>query len=238
MRTRRVVCLILCLAVATAVVCGCGSKKSDNPVRVGSPVTIMAVQASPDAPAVDVVLDGHSVLPSDTAYSQGLRYAASTGYIRLSAAQGTNTIEFRDFQSSTLLASAMTQAPSGEHTIFLMDSLASIETLAIDDTLTAPEAGKARVRFVNLTINAPVLDLAVAGGPIWFGNVGFRGYTPFKSVDAGTCDLEFRLAGTSGVGLRLNGVSFQAGRIYTLLAKGFVGGSGAQAPGVQIILNN
>ncbi|HXS82659.1 MAG TPA: DUF4397 domain-containing protein, partial [Methylomirabilota bacterium] len=51
-------------------------------------------------------------------------------------------------------------------------------------------------------------------------------------------DLEVRPAGTTTVALAIPGVTLQAGKIYTVFAKGFLGGSGAQALGAQIIVNN
>jgi len=82
------------------------------------------------------------------------------------------------------------------------------------------------------------VDVAVTGGPVLFGNQEFRDYTAFTPVDAGTYDLEVRLAGTSTVALPLPGITLTAGKIYTVFARGFVAGAGAQALGAQIIVNN
>ena len=38
--------------------------------------------------------------------------------------------------------------------------------------------------------------------------------------------------------LPLPGITLEAGKIYTVFAKGFVGGTGGQALGAQIIANN
>lgn len=47
-----------------------------------------------------------------------------------------------------------------------------------------------------------------------------------------------RLAGTATVALPLSGIVLQPGKINTVFAKGLVGGSGAQALGAQIIVDN
>ncbi|HMT12625.1 MAG TPA: DUF4397 domain-containing protein, partial [Ignavibacteria bacterium] len=60
----------------------------------------------------------------------------------------------------------------------------------------------------------------------------------FTAVDAGTYNLEVRLANTLTVVLPLNGVTLEAGKIYTVFARGFVGGSGIQQLNAQIIVNN
>ena len=65
----------------------------------------------------------------------------------------------------------------------------------------------------------------------------FKEYTAFTPLDAGTYNLEVRLAGTSTVALPLPGIVLTAGKIYTVYAKGFAGGMGAQALGAEIIVN-
>lgn len=108
----------------------------------------------------------------------------------------------------------------------------------LTDDLTAPASGKAHVRFVHLSPNAPAVDVAVTGGAVVFGNKSFKDYTAFTPLDAGTYNLEVRVAGTSTVALPLPGITLQAGKIYTVFAKGFLGGTGSQALGAQIIANN
>jgi hypothetical protein len=57
-------------------------------------------------------------------------------------------------------------------------------------------------------------------------------------VDAGSYTLEVRAAGTTPAILTIPNVTLTAGKIYTVFAKGFLGGTGAQALGAQIIMNN
>jgi hypothetical protein len=108
----------------------------------------------------------------------------------------------------------------------------------ITDDLTAPASGKAHVRFVHLSPNAPAVDIAVDGGSVVFADYSFKEYSAFTPLDAGSYDLEVRAAGTSTVALDLDPITLQAGKIYTVFAKGFLGGTGTQALGAEIIVNN
>jgi hypothetical protein len=100
------------------------------------------------------------------------------------------------------------------------------------------------VRFFHFSPNAPAVDIAVTGGPVLFSNRKFNdqstnaALTAFTPLNAGTYNLEVRLAGTSTVALSIPNVTLAAGKIYTVFAKGFAGGTGAQALGAQIITNN
>ena len=58
------------------------------------------------------------------------------------------------------------------------------------------------------------------------------------ALNAGTYNLEVRAAGTNTVALPLPNITLTAGKIYTVFAKGFLGGAGAQALGAQVIVNN
>ena len=103
---------------------------------------------------------------------------------------------------------------------------------------SAPAAGKAHVRFVHLSPNAPAVDVAVASsGAVVFSNKSFKDATAFTPLDAGDYNLDVRVAGTSTVALVLPTITLEAGKIYTVFAKGFLGGAGAQALGAQIIVN-
>ena len=74
-------------------------------------------------------------------------------------------------------------------------------------------------------------------GTVVFGNVAFKEFIDFTPLDAATYDLQVRVAGTSTVVLNLPGIGLENGKIYTVFAKGFVGGAGDQALGAEIIIN-
>ena len=219
---------VIALLFAVAVT-GCGD---DTPTSVTPTPSarVMAVHASPDAPAVDLLVDGSVV-------GSGLAYPNNTGYLTVGA--GVRNVKVNVAATTTTVIDAnVTVADGLNYSVFACDAVATIGTVVLVDDLTPPAAGKAHVRFVHLSPDAPAVDVAVQGGPVVFPNTAFKGSTSFTPVDAGAYDLEVRLAGTGTVVLPLPGVALQAGKIYTVFARGFAGGSGAQALGAQIIANN
>lgn len=208
---------------------GCGD--DDNPTApTPQNARVMAVHASPDAPAVDLLVDG-------TVAGSGLAFPNDTGYLTVAA--GTRNVRVNVAGTTTTVIDANLPVPANANlSVFAVDSVATISAIVLTDDLTAPASGKAHVRFVHLSPDAPAVDVAVTGGPILFANQSFKGFTPFTPVDAGTYDLEVRAAGTGTVVLSVPGVALAAGRIYTVWARGFAGGSGAQALGAQIIVNH
>lgn len=223
---------MLALVLSLGLFAGC-SDDDDNPAAPPASTggRVMAVHASPDAPGVDLYVDNVKqnttplTFPNNTAY---LNVAAGTRTIRITVAGDT----------ATVLSATATVLPGLTATLFAVNALDSIDFSGYLDTLTAPAAGKAHVRFIHLSPDAPPVDIGVTGGGVVFGNVSYLDVAGLTPLDAGTYNLEVRLAGTSTVVLPLPGIALQAGKIHTVWASGFVAGSGAQALGAQIIVNN
>jgi hypothetical protein len=223
----------LALVAINMFAVSCSDDDETNPIGSSTPQTaeVLIVHASPDAPGVDIFVDNQGPAVSN------LTFPTNTGYVALNA--GTRNVKVNVTSTTTTVINAdLNLDPNGAYTVFAIDSVASIEPLVLADDLTAPAAGKAHVRFVHLSPDAPPVDIALAnGGAVVFGNVAFKGFDGFTPLDAGTYDLEVRVAGTGTVVLPLPGIMLDAGKIYTVFAKGFVGGTGAQALGAEIIVN-
>lgn len=192
---------------------------------------LMIIHASPDAPAVDLLLDGAKL------NSSAVNYTDNTAYI--SAAAGTRVLKVNVAgTSTTALQASLPIVSNKNYSVFAIDSVSKLSGLFVEDNLAAPASGKAHVRFIHLSPDAPAVDVAVDGGAVVFGDYIFKEASAFTPLDAGTYDLEVRVAGTLTVALDLAPITLTAGKIYTVYAKGFLGGVGAQALGAQIIVNN
>ena len=225
---------MMMLALTAMVVVGCSDDDDNNPMSNNEPVqtsNVLITHASPDAPGVDILVD------SDIPAVQDLTFPANTGYVPLPS--GTRNVRVNVANTTTTVINAnLDLDPNTFYSVFAIDSVSSIEPLVLVDDLTDPASGKAHVRFVHLSPNAPAVDIAVANmGPVVFDSVSFRGFEGFTPLDAGTYDLEVRVAGTMTVALPLPGITLEAGKIYTVFAKGFLGGTDNQALGAEIIVN-
>ncbi|MEW6411308.1 MAG: DUF4397 domain-containing protein [Candidatus Zixiibacteriota bacterium] len=212
----------------------CSDDDDSNPVLSTPAPTanVIIVHASPDAPGVDIVVDNGAPAVED------LEFLQNTGYVALNS--GTRNVKVNVANSTTTVINAdLNLSPNVNYSVFAVNSVANIEPLVLVDDLSAPAAGKAHVRFVHLSPDAPSVDVALAGGgAVVFGNVAFKEFLGFTPLDAGTYNLEVRVAGTATVALPLPGITLQAGKIYTVFAKGFLSGTGSQALGAEIIVNN
>ena len=203
----------------------------DNPTNPTAKANVMVVHASPNAPAVDLLVD-------NVVAGSGLAFPSNTAYLPVDA--GSRNVKVNVAGTSTTVINAdLPLTASTNYTVFAVDSVSKISTVVLTDNLAAPAAGKAHVRFVHLSPNAPAVNITLTNGTIVFGNRAFKLGTDFTPLDAGTYDLQVRDAATNNaVVLNLPGITLVAGKIYTVFAKGFLGGAGAQALGAQIIVNN
>lgn len=206
---------ILAAAVAATMFLGLGTASADN-------ARVRVVHASPDAPAVDVYANGTRVLAN-------VEFKGASDY--LSVPSGSYTFDIRPAgaaANSPAVLSAKADLASGtDYTVMAVDRLAQIKARLFVDNNAAPAAGKAHVQVVHASPDAPAVDIAVKGGAVLVPSLPFGELKGPLPVDAGTYNLEVRVAGSSTVALPLDGVRLEAGKVYTVVAVGLASGTPA-----------
>jgi hypothetical protein len=225
--------LILALIVSLTALTFIGCDDEETPVTP-TPLTsnslVKVVHASPDAPGVDLLVD-------NTVAGTNLTFPNNTGY--LSVTSGTRNVKVNVTGTSTTVIEAnLNLMKDKNYSVFAVNSVANIEAIVIEDDLSTPAQGKAHVRFIHLSPDAPAVDITLTDGTVVFGNKSFKEFTAFTPLDADSYDLEVRVAGTTTVALDLPVITLEAGKIYTVFAKGFLSGNGAQQLDAEIIVNN
>lgn len=233
MKNTKLTLAMMMMAMVALFAVGCSDDDEDNMMNSQPELSqVMVVHASPDAPAVDLVVD-------NTVAGSGLTFPANTGYLEVPA--GTRNIKVRVTADPNLvpIEANLTLNANTNYSVFAIDSVSSIEPLVIVDDLTPPAEGIAHVRFIHLSPDAPAVNITTTNNASTvFGNIAFKEYTAFTPLPAGSYDLEVRLAANDGLALDLPTITLEAGKIYTVFAKGFAGGSGSEALGAEIIVNN
>ncbi len=188
---------------------------------------VRAVHASPDAPAVDVWVDGAKAFTNAP-------FKGITPYAEV--AQGMHNFQIVPTGATTpvVIEVDLDLQNNTDYTILAVNTLSSIEPVVLVDNNALPAAGKAHVRFVHASPDAPAVDIAVTGGPVLFGGISFKGVGDYLPVDAGTYNLEARLAGTQTVALSLPGITLKEGTVYTVYAMGFAAGTPALTAAISV----
>jgi hypothetical protein len=209
--------------------------KDETPQATAS---VNIIHASPDAPGVDLLVDNIKV---NTA---ALNFPDATGYVKVFA--GTRNIKVNATgTTSSVINADLTFSANNFYSVYAYNRLASIGAFVVEDNLTVPAAGQAHLRFFHLSPNAPVVTVGTLSGTTFtpvFANRSFETQATasanqnFTPVAAGTYTFDVQASGASV--LTLSNIVLQAGKIYTVFAKGLVNGTGSQALGAQIVTHN
>lgn len=179
--------------------------------------TLRMVHASPDAPNVDVIVGTLQVLTD-------VPFFTASAYVDIAA--GEQNVRIEAVGTDTPLIDATLPLDDGDAaTVLIVDSLASIEPMFLDDDLSAPPAGQFKVRAVHASPATGTIDLYVfpAASPLpgapSVADVEYKTASAYVTVPVGQYRLVVTPAndpGTLAVDLTL---TFAEGEIRTLIAR-------------------
>jgi hypothetical protein len=198
--------LVLLTMFALAAVAPAASAQSMNMVRV--------MHASPDAPAVDVYVNGEAVL-------RNVPFFAYSDY--LSLPDGTYNIAVTPAGApiaDAVLAGPLELRGGYTGTLAAVGFVDEIEAVLYEDNNAPVPAGKARVRVIHASPNAPAVDVKLAGtSTVVVQNAPFKA-SAYVEVDAGTYQFDISPAGQGAVVFTTPALRFESGWVYTLVATG------------------
>jgi hypothetical protein len=219
LKTRRLLHVAIVLLAASVAAIGifassASAQSADARLRV--------LHASPDAPAVDVYLDGSEAI-SDLAFDDITDYVA--------VPSGAHNVQVfpasADGTGDPVIEADVTLDAGVDYTVAAVGLLAAIEPLVLVDDNSDPAAGQAKLRFVHASPDAPAVDIYADGAGVVVPNAAFKDASDYLALDAGTYDLEVRAAGTETVALDLPGITLEEGKTYTAFAVGLLEGTPA-----------
>lgn len=179
---------------------------------------VRVAHMAPDAPNVDVYVDGDRVLSSVPfgATSQYLELPPGTYPVEITAAGDRNTVVFDD--DVTVESGAYTIVAAGE----LAEDGKPFKPLVLSDDTSDPGSDQARVRLVHVSPDAPAVDVT-ANGTTVFDGVDYR-ETATTTVPARNYTLQVRPDRETNDGEPVGSFDLQldGGTVYTVYAAGYV----------------
>ncbi len=177
---------------------------------------VRVIHASPDAPAVDVYVNGTRTLTN-------VPFFTISDYLDVPA----GTYRFQVTPTGAALSSAVIDAEATleagkAYTVAATGPVASIKPTVIVDSLSAPAAGKAKVRVYHFSPDAPAVDVKLKGGATLIPGLAFANNSDYLEVDAGSYDLVVTPAGSNTTVIDLSGTTLEAGKLYEVFATNVV----------------
>jgi hypothetical protein len=178
---------------------------------------INVVHASPDAPAVDVYLNGEEALAD-------LAFGAISGWVAVPAGEHQVQVTPAGEAVDAAVIDAMVTVDAGAaYHIAATGLVAEITPQIYQVDLSMLADDEARIRVIHTSPDAPAVDVVVKDGDVLIENLAFPDASDFLTVPAGSYDLEVRPTGTEDVALDLPGVALEAGMVYDVFAIGLAG---------------
>ncbi len=213
--------LLSFLLAASAFTAACSDNDSTGPAAGEARVRV--VHASPDAPAVDVLVDDVEVL-SDVPFraaSDYLDVAAGTRNLKVNAA-GTGT---------SVIDADVALVDRAGYTVIASGLVADIAPIVLEDDASTPAPGTVRIRAVHGAPSAPAVDVYVtapgadlASATPVLTNVAFGNAADYVDTPAGEYQVRVTPAGTRTVVIDSGALTLTGGQVRTAIAVDAVGG--------------
>ncbi len=192
------------------------------PAAAADDAMVRVLHASPDAPAVDIYVNGAKV----GAPLADLTFGELSPYVALPG--GTYAIKVCAVADATVCpidVPALAIAAGTHYTIAATNNLASIEPqVLVDDP--SPTADKTQVRVAHLSADTPAVDVLTQDGAAKVvENLAYPNATGYLSLDPGSYDLKVCAAADNTVcPLDPGALDLAAGTSYTVFAIGSLEG--------------
>lgn len=197
---------------------GTGTATEDGGVPTQATAYLGVVHAVPDAPQVDVAIDGR------TAFSN-VPFGAVSGYRTLAAGDHRLTVT-TSANGSVVFDGNLTLDPRSVTTLAVSGpapgngttGTPTVEPVTFDDDAFVPADDESAMRVVNLAPGAPAVDVALADdGTVVAENVSFRNASEYVTLPPGEHTLAIRpaTAGGNGTVLATADVALANGTAYS-----------------------
>jgi hypothetical protein len=188
----------------------------------GGTANLRVAHLSPNAPNVDVYVDGEAAV-------EDVGFGTIGSYLEVPAGDRRLRITPAGDAETTVSETAVTVEADTDYTVAAVgevgdDADQAFELLPLTDDNAAPDEGMARVRVLHASPDAPAVDVTAGDGEtVLFDGVSY-GESGYTSVPGGDYSLEIRgdTESNDGEVVSTNPVTLEAGEVYTAAAVGYL----------------
>ncbi|WP_027963658.1 DUF4397 domain-containing protein [Halalkalibacillus halophilus] len=199
---------LLIVAVFVFTVFGAGVAADDHD---SDDAMVRVVHASPDAPEVDVYVNGEAAV-------EGAAFSDATDYLNLPA--GDHEVEIYAAgtygDSDPVISTTLSVEAGWAYTVAAVGELENLDLQVAEDSMEVTE-GMTKVRVGHFSPDAPTVDVGLIGGDALFAGATFPSVTDYQELDADTYDLEIRTEDGTQV-LDLSGTTLEENTVYSVFA--------------------
>ena len=229
------ICVVVTLAGGALASCDRAETNSTSPVTTTSPAgtstapsaavaerrdeaLVRVVHAIPAGAPVDIYA-------GDLTVFDNLSYKSVTAYRALDGKRYMFAVRPAGMANAKPLSSNTEGLHDGDYyTVFALPGDGHTAHLrVVQDVMTAPAAGKARLRVIHGGADAGEVDIYAAGTPAaLFDGVDFQAVTQYEDVDPIKGEIEVRAGGQTAPLVKVPIAHIEANKFYTLVIVGRV----------------
>ena len=187
-----------------------------SPAQAAGDGYVRLAHLSPDTPAVDVYLKSESNAVAPQTF-RGVAYGAMSQYLRLPV--GTYLVAMRKAGAPASTKPVLTTQVGVEngaaYTVAGVGRFADLGLRVLKDDLQLPDPGKAKVRIIQASVKAPVLNVAGKNGKTIADGVQFATTTAYREVNPGKWSVQ--VEPTGGGKTSVLPCTLGAGSVYSLV---------------------
>lgn len=211
------------LVAGVAVLGFTACSDDDGGVGPDNRAAVRVVHLSPNAGAVNVLLDDATVQTAIAYNGAANYYKYDRSAIRVRVAQNPG--------GTVLIDSNIDVEPRSFRTVIATGLVANIQPLVLVDDPTHPAAGNVRVRVAHAAPSAAGVDVYVTavGADIaaltpTLSNIAYRTASAYLEIPAGTYQIRVTPTGTKTVAINVASLALVNGQVRTIVARDAVGG--------------
>lgn len=151
---------------------------------------------------------------------------------------GKRTFSFKSVNAAnSLLDTLVTFEADKAYSFFISEEEENFTPVITEDELKTPASGKAMIRLVHLSPDAPAVNLQIGeGGSDLFEDQGYKESSDYEEVAAGRLDLNLKSSTDTEVLVTAEDINIREGRIYTVVVRGYTDASSSTANSLSLQL--
>ena len=190
------------------------------------------INASSGATSLDVALDNNRL------YANYFNFGNRINYFRAY----TGTRNFKVFHANDanntapIFSKDLVLGNGKYYSAFIVDTASKMDVVLLRDSTKAAGRDSVRIRFANMSPDAPALDIYANGGntPI-ITNISYKAASEFINFPSkANVIFDIKPTGKNTLLATLDPIKLEVGGVYTVWAGGYVSGSSAQGKQIRL----
>lgn len=194
------------------------SSRNISPIKTSMPILtskVRVLHASPGAPAVDVYVNGN-IIAYNLVFSKAIEY--------LDISPGDYDIEIypTETKEAAIFKKTIEIPPNGVYTVAAINKPANIDLQIIRDASGSFNSNISFLRFIHLSPNAPLLNLALNNNEI-FKMIEYRETTGYYPLSPGIYSFNITPTNAEIIELKIPDINLNPNKFYTIYSIGLIG---------------